>query len=55
MGKIKNDMRKIHSRNVKKAKEELQLYCKNELSYDKLNHLAKGLLARQRKKQKKKS
>jgi len=55
MGKIKNDMRKIHSKKVKKAKEGLRLYRKNELSYDKLNHLAKEFLARQRKKQRKKS
>jgi len=55
MGKIKNDMRKIHSKKVKKAKKELQLYRKNELSYDKLNSLAKKFLARQKKAKKKKA
>ena len=50
MGKIKNEMRKIHSKKIRKAKEELKLYRSNELSYDRLNHIAKKLLLKQRRK-----
>ena len=55
MGKIKKEMKKIHSKKVKKAKEKLQLYRKNELPYDKLNHLTKKFLSKQDKKQKAKA
>ncbi len=52
MGKLKKEMKKIHSRKVKRAKEKIKAFRKGEISYDQLNALARKFLARQNKKKK---
>ena len=52
MGKLKNEMRKIHAKKIKKAKERLKSYQKKEISETQLNSLAKKMLKKKNKKNK---
>ncbi len=44
MGRPKNEMRKIHRRKLKKAREKIKLYEENKLTYGQLPKLAKRIL-----------
>ena len=44
MGRHKNEMRKIHRKKLKKAREKIKLYEQNKLTYDQLPKLAKRIL-----------
>jgi len=49
MGRPKYELKKIHRRKVKKAKEKLKLYSKGETPYEKLTSFAKYLLKKGKK------
>lgn len=51
MGKMRNEMRKIHARKKRKAKQSLKTYRKREVAYGKLNALSKRILKKQQKKE----
>lgn len=51
MGKMKNEMRKIHAKKERKAKELLKTYRKREIAHGKLNALSKRILKKQQRKQ----
>ena len=46
MGKLKKEMKKIHAKRIRKAKEQLKSYREGKLSYEQLNKLAKKFLRR---------
>ena len=49
MGRPKEELKKVHHKKVKKAKEKVKLYLKGELPYQKLTQLAKRFLKKRRK------
>jgi len=51
MGRSKYELKKVHRKKIKKAKEKLRLYSKGEISSEKLTRCAKHFLQK-RKKQK---
>lgn len=44
MGRPKRELKKIHQKRIKKAKQKTQLYLKKELAADQLTRLAKRFL-----------
>ncbi len=50
MGRPKNELKKIHAKKVRKAKEKLKLFIKNQLSYSQLTVRAKSFFQKGRKK-----
>ena len=44
MARPKNEIRKIHKRKLKKAKEKIKLYERGELKYENLPALARRIL-----------
>ncbi len=48
MGRPKEELRKIHRKKVKKAKERVKLYLEGRLSYKDLNALAKKMLEKRK-------
>jgi hypothetical protein len=53
MGKYKRELKRMHGKKVRKAKEKVRLYCKGDLPYEKLTVLAKKFLAKRKKHEKK--
>ncbi|MCK4809335.1 MAG: hypothetical protein KAS99_00150 [Candidatus Omnitrophica bacterium] len=53
MGKPKQEMKKIHRKKVKKAKEKVKLYVKNEITYSELPGRSKRFLEKREKRGKK--
>jgi hypothetical protein len=51
MGRPKKELKAIHNKKVRRAKEKIKLYLKGETSYDSLTQLAKYLLEKRRKKE----
>jgi len=49
MGRPKKELRKLHRKKVKKAKEKIKLYLQGKISYQQLNTLAKKLLQKRKK------
>ncbi len=49
MGRPKEELRKIHRKKVKRAKEKVKAYLEGKLSYQALNRLAKDLLKKRKK------
>ncbi len=49
MGRPKKELREIHRKKVKKAKEKIKLYLQGKISYQQLNTLAKKLLQKRKK------
>ncbi|MCM8818674.1 MAG: hypothetical protein NC915_04270 [Candidatus Omnitrophica bacterium] len=43
MGKLKEELRKVYHRKKEKARQQLKLFEKGEIPYEKLNRLAKKL------------
>ncbi len=54
MGKLKSEMKKIHAKRVRKAKEQLKTYREGKIPYEKLNRLARRFLIRQKNKEEQK-
>ncbi|MCM8774452.1 MAG: hypothetical protein NC820_06950 [Candidatus Omnitrophica bacterium] len=52
MGRKKEEMRRIHHKKMKKAKEKVKMYIKKEITYNQLNKLAKNFLEKRRKAEK---
>jgi len=52
MGRSKKELKKIHKRKVKKAKQKVKLLTKNQLSYKDLSLRAKHFLRKSQKKKK---
>ena len=50
MGRPKHELKKIHRKKVKKAKEKTKLYSKGEISYQELSQRAKSFLKKGKKK-----
>ena len=50
MGRPKKELKKIHRKNVKKAKEKVKLFLKGELGTEKLTERAKHFLKKEKKK-----
>lgn len=46
MGKHRNEMKKIHRKKVKKAKEKLKEFEKKSVPFGKLNRLAKKIFCK---------
>ncbi|MCM8756467.1 MAG: hypothetical protein NC817_00310 [Candidatus Omnitrophica bacterium] len=44
MGRKKEEMKRIHHKKMKKAKEKVKMYIKKEITYSQLNKLAKKFL-----------
>ncbi|MDP2923498.1 MAG: hypothetical protein Q8O30_07255 [Candidatus Omnitrophota bacterium] len=55
MGRYKKELKRIHAKKVRKAKEKVRLYCKGEIPLEKLSVLAKKFLAKRKKHEKKSS
>lgn len=55
MGRYKEKLKRIHRKKMRKAKEAVRRFYKKELSYEKLNSLAKRFLAKRKIKEKKAS
>jgi len=53
MGRYKQELKRLHAKKVRKAKEKVRLFYKKELPYEKLNALAKKFLARRQRQEKK--
>lgn len=49
MGRPKNELKKIHRKKVKKAKEKVQAFSKGEISYADLSQKAKHFLQKSKK------
>lgn len=52
MGRPKEELRKIHRKKVKKAKERIKAYLKGEIPFSQLNQLAKKLLEKRKRAEK---
>jgi len=50
MGRSKKEMKGVHARKIKKAKEKLQLYLKKEVALEKLSQRVKHFLLKSNKK-----
>lgn len=48
MGRPKNEMKKIHRKKIRKAKEKLKLFNAKKISYQKIPRLAKKILLKER-------
>ena len=53
MGKLKKEMKRIHSKRVKRTKEKVKTYLKGDVPLSQLNQLAKRMLTRKKKVDKK--
>ncbi|MEI8349468.1 MAG: hypothetical protein WCI77_04900 [Candidatus Omnitrophota bacterium] len=53
MGRYKQELKRLHARKVRKAKEKIRLFYKGELPQEKLTALAKTFLARRKRQEKK--
>ncbi len=53
MARYKSELKKIHRKKMRKAKEKVRQFYKGEAPYEKLNVLAKKFLAKRKKKEKK--
>ena len=49
MGRPKYELKSVHRKKVRKAKEKLKLYAKGEIPYEKLPCFAKHLLQKSKK------
>ena len=47
MGRPKSEMARVHSRNIKKAKEVVKAYNEKKISYKDLSALAKKMIEKQ--------
>jgi len=52
MGRPKEELKKIHRKKVKKAKEKVKAYCRGEIPYSSLSQLAKKLLEKRKRAEK---
>lgn len=50
MGRPKKELKKIHKKKAKKAKEKVKLHIKGELPFEKLTQRAKNFLKKGKKK-----
>jgi len=50
MGRSKRELKQIHRKKVKKAKQKVSQYKKNEITFEKLPERAKHFLKKDRKK-----
>ena len=48
MGRYKKELKKIHRKKIKKAKEKVKAYLRGEIPYEKLTSLAKRLLEKRK-------
>ena len=48
MGRPKKELRKLHRKKLKKAKEKLKAYLRGEISYSKLTQRAKRILEKKK-------
>ncbi len=48
MGRPKKELKKIHRKKVKKAKEKVKLFLEGKISYKELNALARKMLERRK-------
>jgi len=53
MARYKSELKKIHRKKMRKAKEKVRQHYKGEVPYEKLNALAKNFLAKRKRKEKK--
>ncbi len=53
MGRPKKELRKLHRKKLKKAKEKLKAYLRGEISYSELTQRAKRILEKRKKQEKK--
>lgn len=51
MGRPKKELKRIHARKVKKAKNKIKLYLKKELTLEKLPKKAKDILRKRKKRE----
>jgi len=49
MGRPKKELKKIHRKKVKKAKEKVKLFLEEKISHKELNALARKMLERRKK------
>lgn len=49
MGRPKEELRRIHHKKIKRAREKIKAYLKGELEYQKLSRLARKLLRKRKK------
>ncbi|MCM8820286.1 MAG: hypothetical protein NC925_05775 [Candidatus Omnitrophica bacterium] len=52
MGRYKKELKKIHAKKVRKAKEQVRAFLKGEIPYEKLTQRAKYFLEKRRQKEK---
>ncbi|MBP7087718.1 MAG: hypothetical protein KBB01_00320 [Candidatus Omnitrophica bacterium] len=52
MGRSKKELKRIHNKKVKKSKQKVSLFVKNQLSYKDLSLYAKHFLKKSQKKKK---
>ncbi|HEC69418.1 MAG TPA: hypothetical protein ENI31_03945 [Candidatus Omnitrophica bacterium] len=52
MGRPKEELKKIHRKKVKKAKEKVKAHLRGEIPYSNLSQLAKKLLEKRKKAEK---
>lgn len=50
MGRPKKELKKIHRKNIKKAKKKVKLYLAKEIPYEKLTQKAKHFFQKSKKK-----
>jgi hypothetical protein len=55
MARYKRELKRIHAKKVRKAKEKVRLFYKGELPYEKLTSLAKKFLEKRKRQEKKPS
>jgi len=48
MGRPKKELKKIHRKKVKKAKEKVKLFLEGKISYKELNALARKMLEKRK-------
>lgn len=53
MGKSKNEMKKIHRKKIRKAKEKLKLFNAKKIPYQKISRRTKKILMKERRATKK--
>jgi hypothetical protein len=52
MGRPKKELKKIHRKKIKKAKEKVKLFLKGEISYKNLTQLGRRILEKRKKREK---
>ena len=53
MARYKRELKRIHAKKVRRAKEMVRKHCKGEIPLEKLNALAKKFLAKRKRHEKK--